>query len=90
METIIINILITLAVVLSYIFGEVGALVLPRISRHLNRKPFSCRSCFTFWLHLSGMMFIALIFQSRIIALSGILTAFIVFFIVRYIDKKKW
>lgn len=89
MEAIIINILITVVVVLSLIFGEVGALVLPRMSRHLNRKPFSCRPCFTFWLHLSGMMFIALIFQSWIIALSGVLTAFIVFLIVRYLDKQK-
>lgn len=89
MEELLINIAINLVVVLSFIFGEVGALVLPRMSRHFSKKPFKCRPCFTFWLHLSGMMLIALIFQSLIIAFSGVLTAFIVFFIVRYLDSKK-
>lgn len=89
MQAILINIGITLVVVLSFIFGEIGALVLPLLSRHFNRKPFNCRPCFTFHLHWLGMAFIAVIFQSGIIALSGVVTAFIVFFIVRNIDKQK-
>ena len=89
METIIINILITLVVIFSLIYGEIGALALPRLSRHFNRRPFSCRHCLTFWLHLSGMMIISLAFQNWRIALSGVLTAFIVFLTVRYLDKQK-
>jgi len=35
------------------------------------------------------MAFIAVIFQSWIIALSGVITAFLVFGVVKYLDSKK-
>lgn len=89
MQAILINIGITLVVVLSFIFGEIGAVVLPRMSRHLNRKPFNCRPCFTFHLHWLGMALIALIFHSWIIALSGVITAFVAFAIVWNMERKK-
>lgn len=89
MESIVINIAITTVVILSLIFGEVFSVVLPRLSRFFDRKPFNCRPCFTFHLHWLGMAFIAVIFQSWIIALSGVITAFLVFGVVKYIDSKK-
>jgi len=89
METIIIQIGITLVVVLAFILGEIGAVFLPRLSAKFDRKPFCCRPCLTFWLHGLGMALIALIAHSWIIALSGVITAFIVFVIVKYLDSKK-
>lgn len=89
METILINIGITLVVALSFIFGEVGAVVLPRLSAIFDRKPFNCRPCFTFHLHWLGMAIIALIANSWIIALSGVITAFVVFGIVWSMESKR-
>lgn len=89
MESIVTNIAITTVVILSLIFGEVFSVVLPRLSRFFDRKPFNCRPCFTFHLHWLGMAFIAVIFQSWIIALSGVITAFLVFGVVKYLDSKK-
>lgn len=89
METIILCIAITLVVVLSFIFGEALPLMLPYKSRHFNRKPFNCRPCLTFHLHWLGMLLIAIIFRNRLIAFSGVLTAFIVFGIVWLVERKK-
>ncbi|MFV0332408.1 MAG: hypothetical protein ACK5KL_21675 [Dysgonomonas sp.] len=89
METILLIIGITLVVVFSFIFGELGAVVLPRLSPKFERKPFNCRPCFTFHLHWLGMALIALIAYSWLIALSGVITAFIVFAIVWIIERKK-
>jgi len=89
METIFINIGITLVVVFSFLFGEIGAIVLPRLSSIFERKPFKCRPCLTFHLHWLGMALIAFVAKSWIIAASGVITAFIVFAIVRIIDNKK-
>lgn len=85
----IITVAITLVVVFSFIFGEILPIALPRLSSFFDRKPFNCRPCFTFHLHWLGMAFIALIFHSWIIAFSGVITAFLVFAIVKYLDTKK-
>ena len=89
MESIVINIAITLVVVLSFLFGEALPLILPYKSRHFNCKPFNCRPCLTFWLHLIGMLIIAQISQYLIIAISGVVTAFIVFAIVWDVERRK-
>jgi len=89
MEALVISIATTAIVALSFILGEVLPVVLPRLSKQFDRKPFNCRPCFTFHLHWLGMAFVAAITQSWIIALSGVLAAFIIFLIVRYIDNKK-
>lgn len=89
METVIIYIAITLVVVLSFLFGEALPLILPYKSRHFNRKPFNCRPCLTFHLHWLGMLLVALIFESWLIAFSGVFTAFIVFVIVWFVERKK-
>lgn len=88
METIIINIAITTVVILSLFMGEICSVVLPRLSRLFDRKPFNCRPCFTFHLHWLGMAVIALIFQSWTIALSGVITAFLVFGVIKYKESK--
>jgi len=89
MEALIISIATTVIVTLSFIFGEVLPVILPRISKQFDRKPFNCRPCFTFHLHWLGMAFVAVITQSWIIALLGVLAAFIIFLTVKYIDNKK-
>lgn len=89
METIIINIAInTTVVLLSLFMGDKWSIVLPRLSRLFDRKPFNCRPCFTFHLHWLGMAVIALIFQSWTIALSGVITAFLVFGVIKYKESK--
>lgn len=88
METIIINIAITTVVILSLFMGEICSVVLPRLSAKFDRKPLNCRPCLTFWLHGLGMSLIALIFQSWGIALSGIITAFLVFGFLKYKESK--
>lgn len=89
METIIMNIAITSVVILSLFLGEVFPIVLPRLSRFFDRKPFNCRPCFTFHLHWLGMAMIALVSQSWSIAIAGIVTAFLVFGVVKWLDSKR-
>lgn len=89
MKTIIINIVLVTGVILSFILGEVLSIVLPKINRCFNRKPFNCRPCFTFhitWIWIAGLSVVA---QSLDLFISGLISAFIIFLIVRHIDSKK-
>lgn len=69
--------------------GVVLSLKLPEVWTILDRKPFNCRPCLTF--HLTWMLsgIFAFARQSWTLAGIGIVVAFIVFFIVKYIDNKK-
>nr|DAE47075.1 MAG TPA: hypothetical protein [Caudoviricetes sp.] len=89
MKAIIINIVLIIGVISSFILGEVLPIVLPRLSRHFNRKPFNCRPCFTFHLTWISIAVLSLVVQSLDLFISGLISAFIIFLIVRYIDSKK-
>lgn len=89
METIIINIILITGVVISFILGERLPIILPRVSMHFNRKPFNCRPCFTFHLTWILTTILSIIVQSLNLFISGLISAFIIFLIIRYIDSKK-
>jgi len=89
MKTIIINIVLIIGVILSFILGEILPMVLPQISKHFDRKPFNCRPCFTFHLTWIMIAVLSLVVQSLDLFISGLISAFIIFLMVRYIDNKK-
>lgn len=83
--------IITLAVSVMFAlyWGAIWSVRLPEIDSRFDRKPFNCRPCFTF--HLSWMLstFFALVSESWELFSAGIVIAFIVFFIIKFIDSKK-
>lgn len=89
MESYLIIIGVALVAVLSFVLGERGAMNLPRLSAKIDRKPFNCRPCLTFWIQALGVALIALIAKDWIIALSGVITALITFVIVWCVERKK-
>lgn len=78
-----------LSTLLSFTLGEYLPLVLPYKNRVFSRKPFNCSPCTTFHLQWLISALIALIFNAWGILVIGIITAFILFFIVRYRDNNK-
>lgn len=89
MEAVLIFISGVCVTLLSIKMGEYLPLVLPKISPKLERKPFGCTPCATFHLHWIISILIALFFESWGIAVMGIISAFAIFFIVKYQDSKK-
>ncbi len=89
MDIIIITISLILTATISLYWGEVLSVRLPEIDKCFDRKPFNCRPCFTF--HLAWMLsaFVALVSQCPINFYLGIILAFALFLIVKYIDNKK-
>ncbi|NDW10677.1 hypothetical protein [Dysgonomonas sp. 520] len=55
----------------------------------LDRKPFNCKPCTTFWLTLLGQSIIAYIIGSWLWLALGVVTAFVIFFNINYQDKKQ-
>lgn len=89
METIIINIILITGVVISFILGEKLSIILPRTNSYFDRKPFNCRPCITFHIAWICTTIGSVIVRSMELFISGIISAFIVFLIVIYIDSKK-
>lgn len=90
METIVKIILVMIVVSISLFYGNILSLILPRINKKVfDHKPFNCRPCFTFHLTWFLCSLLALLFKSIPLLVSGVIIAFIVFVIVRYIDNKK-
>ncbi|NDV97310.1 hypothetical protein D0T84_20760 [Dysgonomonas sp. 521] len=92
MDTIQIRTIVTgtlLCIAAALYWGAVLSLKLPLLGRFFDRKPFNCRPCLTF--HLAWMLtgVFALIGRSLPLFGIGVGIAFIVFFIVKYIDSKK-
>ena len=59
------------------------------VSKHFDRKPFNCQPCCTFhvtWL-LSALF--AAMLESLPIFIGGVVIAFIVFIIIKYIESEK-
>lgn len=76
-------------VIVAVVLGRYLPLWLPRVHRALDCKPFNCRPCTTF--HLCWMMFAAgaAIAGCPWLMGGGVIIAFVVFFIVKYIDNQK-
>ncbi|NDW10695.1 hypothetical protein [Dysgonomonas sp. 520] len=53
----------------------------------LNRKPFNCKPCTTFWLTLTGQTIFAYTLGSWGYFLCGIITAFVIFW--KYYNEDK-
>ena len=70
-------------------WGAVAAIRLPEIDNRFDRKPFNCRPCATFHIAWLSSTFFALIANSKVLFLAGIVLAFGIFAIVKYIDNKK-
>lgn len=87
----IITIIITVSVslVAAVFFGNVLSVILPQADEVFDRKPFNCRPCFTFHLAWIPPVYFALVWQSLPLLVCGITAAFILFFIVKYIDNQK-
>lgn len=64
-------------------------LILPQLTPIFDRKPFNCRPCFTFHSVWVGMTALAYLSDSLNILWGGIVLAFCIFFIVKYIDQKQ-
>lgn len=89
MKTITILFATGLIVALSLFLGKLFPVFLPRLHQLFDRKPFNCRPCFTFHLVWIGMAFLSFLFQSFGLLVGGIVLAFIVFGVIRYMDKKQ-
>ncbi|MFV0419344.1 MAG: hypothetical protein ACK5KT_11510 [Dysgonomonas sp.] len=89
METLDTTIALILSAIVSLYFGKILPIVLPRLNRKLDRKPFNCRPCFTFHLTWILTSISALSVSSLKLFIAGVTTAFLLFFLVKYIDNKK-
>lgn len=90
MQTILVDILLLLAgIVLSVIAGTIVPLILPYKSRYFARKPFSCRPCLSFHLICLWSALMAFLTQSLPLFVAGVVSAFIVFLILKKIDNNK-
>lgn len=89
MDTIITITGLTLCMLAALYWGTILSLRLPGMGRLFDRKPFSCRPCLTFHLTWLFAGVFALIRQLAEVFVAGVGLAFIVFFIVKYIDNKK-
>ena len=68
--------------------GSKLSLKLPTLSESLNRKPFNCRPCLTFWLTLLSNSILSVVIMNKTALISSVIIAFIVFAIVKYQDNK--
>ncbi|NDV69299.1 hypothetical protein [Dysgonomonas sp. 25] len=86
-----VKILISLffSIVCALYLGCILPLHLPRLHTFFDRKPFNCRPCFTFHCTWLAMAVFAWLLASWQVLLAGIVAAFVLFAIVRYIDNKK-
>lgn len=71
------------------LIATISSIRLPEISKWMDRKPFNCRPCSTFHLTWMQTSLLAYVFESWELFFSGIVTAFVIFFIIKYIDNKK-
>lgn len=85
--TVVTGILLCIAAALYW--GAVLSLRLPLPGGFFDRKPFNCRPCLTFHLAWILIGVFALVGRSLPLFSTGVGIAFIVFFIVKYIDNKK-
>lgn len=65
------------------------SVLLPEKHLVFERKPFNCRPCLSFHIFWMSTTAYAIVFQYLIFLVAGILSAFILFFTLKYIDNKK-
>lgn len=89
MDTILIAVTMVLTTATALYWGAVLSIRLPEIDKRFDRKPFNCRPCFTF--HLAWFLSALAALATRCLWLLpiGIVTAFILFAIVKFIDNRK-
>ena len=89
MDTIMISIALTLTAITALYWGEVLSIRLPETDKRFDRKPFNCRPCFTF--HISWVMSLlsGVVSGCARIVFLGVVVAFALFFITKFIDNKK-
>lgn len=73
----------------SVVFGKYLPMALPYMHPLLDRKPFTCRPCLTFHLMWIITAIFAIILQSLDLFAMGVIVAFVIYLIVRIIDKQK-
>lgn len=88
MNQLVLNIILIVGVALATMLGEYLPLVLPYKSRHLNRKPFTCQPCLTFHLLWIYVGIVSALAQSWQLFAAGIVSAFILFAILKIKNKK--
>lgn len=89
MEAIITSISVVVAVIIALVGGKFLPMVLPRISHILDRKPFNCQPCTTFHLTWVLLALVAYWKHSARLLLMSVVIAFIVFIVVRKLDRNK-
>ena len=89
MDALTILLALTATVITTLYLGALLSDKLPDIDYRFDRKPFNCRPCLTFHLTWLLSTFLALIACSWWLFVSGVLTAFVVFAVVKYIDNQK-
>lgn len=80
---------IVAAIILALGLGNWLPFWLPLMSPLLDHKPFNCRPCTTFHLLWMLVALGAYLLSSWLLLGVGLAIAFLVFFIVRYLDNKR-
>lgn len=86
---IILNIILLTVVYLASVIAEYVAIELPMIDKLFDRKPFNCKPCLTFHLIWILTALIAVYLNYKELFISGLISAFIIFFDVRKIENNK-
>jgi hypothetical protein len=89
MDLVFICISLVLITAVSLYLGRVLSIKLPELSSWFDRKPFNCRPCLTFHTICCISTIVSAITICACIIYTGILMAFVCFFILKFIDNKK-
>jgi len=89
METFITFLIVALTAGFSLYWAQILAIRLPECDRRFDRKPFNCRPCLTFHLMCATSLTCSLLLLSLSVAITGVVVAFALFLITKYIDNKK-
>lgn len=89
MNTTSIILTLTLISIATLYWGALLSDKLPDIDNRFDRKPFNCRPCLTFHLTWLTSGIFALVFHTWQLIAGGILIAFILFGILKFINNKK-
>lgn len=80
---------VIMTVLTSFIAGKHMSLILPGLHPLFDRKPFNCRPCLSFHLCWVPLTVFSVITGSVLCFYAGMAIAFLLFFILKYIDNKK-
>lgn len=69
------------------VLGSYLSIELPNIDSIFDRKPFNCRPCLTFWMIIVSSIVFSMCEDHNIVLYAGIFIAFIVFVVLKIIER---